>query len=388
MQSNADFLLSIAGFLLLGLVTEILGKKTFLPRVTMLLLLGIVIGESFLDLIPSIFTHRFELISEIALLMIGFLLGGKLTQAFLLQSGVQSLIISLVAALVTFAIVLTGLWLAGLQIQIAIMLGAIAAATAPAATVDLIIESGYQGPFSDLLLSIVALDDIWALIIFSLSISLVQAMNGGSVELSLLMSLKEIGGAILIGIVVGVPAAYLTGRLKSGQPILTEALAVVFLCGGLALLLEASFLIASMTAGAVIVNLAKHHERPFCEIENIEWPIMIIFFVLAGASLDINALSQIGWIGLAYIILRVAGKLLGTWLGATATQSDAHVKQWMGMALLPQAGVAIGIALVASNAYPQYRQIILPVVISSTIVFEIAGPVLARMALQKASKAK
>jgi len=386
MQTNTDFLLSIAGFLLLGLLTEILGKKTFLPRVTMLLILGVVIGESFLDLIPPIFTHRFELISEIALLMIGFLLGGKLTRDFLLQSGMQSLIISLVAALVTFVIVLTGLWLAGLQLQIAIMLGAIAAATAPAATVDLIIESGYQGRFSDLLLSIVALDDIWALIIFSLSISLVQAINGGGADVSLLMSLKEIGGAVLIGIIVGVPAAYLTGRLKSGRPILTEALAVVFLCGGLALSIGASFLIASMIAGAVIVNLAKHHERPFCEIENIEWPIMIIFFVLAGASLEINALDQIGWIGLIYILLRIVGKLAGTWFGASLTKSEPVVKQWMGIALLPQAGVAIGIALVASNTYPQYRQIILPVVISSTILFEIAGPVLARFALRKASQ--
>jgi len=388
MHSDADFLLSIAGFLLLGLLTDLLGRKTFLPRVTLLLLFGVAMGESFLDLIPAIFSNRFELISEIALLMIGFLLGGKLNRNFLLSSGIRSLVISLVAALLTFTIVFSGLWLTGLQIQMAIMLGAIAAATAPAATVDLILESGYQGPFADLLLSIVALDDIWALIIFSLSMSLVQTINGGGADFSLLMSLKEIGGAVLIGVIVGVPAAYLTGRIKSGQPVLTEALAVVFLSGGLALAFDASFLIASMVTGAVVANLARHHDRTFCEIENIEWPFMIVFFVLAGASLEIDALSQVGWIGLSYILLRIIGKLLGAWLGATFTSSHADVRHWMGMALLPQAGVAIGIALVASNAFPQYRQIILPVVISSTILFEIIGPVVARLALQQAGKSR
>ena len=384
MESVAQFLIALGGILLLGLVTSTLGRRTFLPRVTLLLIFGVIIGKDLLDIIPSIFSDRFEIIADMALLMVGFLLGGKLTISSLRKTADQILWISISAAIATTAIVSLGLIAIGVSKEVAILLGCISSATAPAAVLDVVTESNYKGPFSDLLLSIVALDDVWALMLFGIGISIVTSLNGhGETALPLFIILKEIGGAVILGTLIGLPAAYLTGRIKPGQPILTEALGIVFVAGGLAMMFEVSFLIASMVMGAVIANFAKHHEYPFHVIEDIEWPFMVIFFVLAGASIELNAIKDIGLIGVVYILCRAIGKYLGAMLGGHCSRASKETKRWMGFALLPQAGVAIGMALVASKNFPEYRQVLLSVIISSTIFFEIIGPVFSRLAIQR-----
>ena len=361
-----------------------LGRQTFLPRVTLLLILGILVGPEVLDLIPEFLNQRFEIISDMALLMIGFLLGGKLTAKSFSENGKTIFLISISAAICTSAIVLTGLYVSGLAVELTILLACLSAATAPAAVVDVVMESNDTGKFSNLLLSIVALDDAWALILFSISISIVAVISGNHLSVSpIVMVLRDVGGATLLGVAIGLPAAYLTGRINPGQPMLTEALGLVFVCGGLAIWLDVSFLISSMVMGSLISNLAKHHDYPFHAIEGVEWPIMAIFFVLAGASLELDALRDIGMIGIVYIISRSIGKIVGAKIGGLASNSNILVQRWMGFAMLPQAGAAIGMALVASNEFPEYRQILLPVVISTTIVFELFGPVFTRMALLK-----
>jgi Kef-type K+ transport system membrane component KefB len=388
MQSSSQFLLTLGGILLLGLVTSTLGQRSFLPRVTLLLIFGIIIGKGMLDIVPSVFSDRFEIIADMALLMVGFLLGGKLTVDSLRQSASKVLWISISAALVTTMIVSLGLIWAGVSKEIAILLGCIASATAPAAVLDVVIETDDKTSFRDLLLSIVALDDVWALVLFGIGMAMVTSLNGAGEDMSsLLMATKEIGGAVILGILVGLPAAYLTGRIKPGQPILTEALGLVFVCGGLAIWLDVSFLIASMAMGAVIANVAKHHEYPFHAIEGIEWPFMVVFFVLAGVLLELDAMGEIGLIGVIYILCRAIGKYLGARIGSQFSGADQAVKNWMGVALFPQAGVAIGMALVASNHFPEYRQVLLSVVISSTVFFEIIGPVFTRLALKRAHNA-
>lgn len=384
MQPIAQFLITLGGILLLGLVTSTLGRRTFLPRVTLLLIFGVIIGKDLLDIIPSVFSERFEIIADMALLMVGFLLGGKLTIRSLRKTAAQIVWISISAAVVTTMIVSLGLIAIGVSNEIAILLGCIASATAPAAVLDVVTESNYKGPFSDLLLSIVALDDAWALILFGVGLSIVTAINGhGEITLPLFSIIREIGGAVILGGVIGLPAAYLTGRIKPGQPILTEALGIVFVAGGLAMMLDVSFLLTSMVLGAVIANFAKHHEHPFHAIEGIEWPFMVIFFVLAGASLELNTMKEIGLIGVIYILCRALGKYLGAMLGGHYSKASEETKRWIGVALLPQAGVAIGMALVASKHFPEYRQILLSVIISSTIFFEIIGPAFSRLAVQR-----
>ena len=384
MDESSQFLMTVGGILLLGLMVSVIAHRSFLPRVTLLLIFGMIIGSEGVSLIPEIFSDRFEIIADMTLLMVGFLLGGRLTKKSL--SGLEFTVmwVSLSAAILTAVIVCSGLIWAGVSIEIAILLGCIASATAPAAILDVVNETGIKNKFSDLLLSVVALDDVWALMLFAIGMSLVKALNGHAGEVVFVIdAVKEIAGAMLLGGLIAIPASYLTGRVKKGQPILTEALGIVFMCGGLAIWLNVSYLIAAIVMGMVIANFAKHHEYPFHAIEGIERPFMVIFFVLAGASLNFASLWEIGVLGAIYVISRIAGKYLGARVGAALGNADTVTRQWMGGALLPQAGVAIGMALVASNQYPEYKQTLLSIVISSTVFFEIVGPVFTRLALKR-----
>jgi Kef-type K+ transport system membrane component KefB len=387
MEPTYQFLLSLGGILLFGQVISTLGRRTLLPRVTLLLLFGMVIGKEFLNIIPPLFFQRFELIAEMTLLMVGFLIGGKLTKDSL-NRGINIILwISICAALFTALFVTLGLMWLGLSTELSILLGCIASATAPAATLDAVMENNDKSFFNNMLISIVALDDAWALILFGIGVAVAASISGqASDSTSILLASKDIGGAVILGMLIGFPAAYLTGRLKPGEPILTEALGLVFICGGLAIWLDVSFLISSIVMGAIVANFATHHDYPFHEIENIEWPFMVIFFVLAGASLELSIIGDIGLIGFVYILCRILGKFIGARIGGQFSRADQKIKKWMGIALLPQAGVAIGMALVASGNFPEHRQIILPLIISSTIFFELFGPIFTRIAIIQAHK--
>ena len=178
--------------------------------------------------------------------------------------------------------------------------------------------------------------------------------------------------------------ATVLGRNRTDGPDLSRPVGAV--CGGLALWFHVSFIIASMTMGAVVVNLADHHERPFHEIENVEWPFMIPFFILAGASLQLDTLGDLGLVGTVYVVARAAGRILGGWLGGRACRADPAVRRWMGLATMPQAGVALGMALISVGRFPEHRETILPLVVASTVFFELTGPVLTRFALQRAGE--
>ncbi len=386
LDGSALVLLSLGVIFLLGLATDQLGKRTFLPRVTSLLILGTLVGPAVLDLIPDVLVNRFDLITEITLLMIGFLLGGRLTVGSIRKMGSPLLWISLLAALGAALAVFAGLLVAGLPLGLALLLGCIAAATDPVATVDVVTESASRSAFAKLLMSIVAVDDAWALIIFSLGLTFVTSVNGSTEMSPLLSGLQNIASALVLGVVIGLPGAYLTGRVRRGEPMLTEALGLVFACGGLAMWLDVSFLLASMAMGMTVSNLAKHHRYPFHAIEGVEWPFMVVFFILAGASLEFSFLAEIGLIGLVYVVCRIVGKVVGGTLGSKLSHADEVTARWIGLALLPQAGAAMGMALVAANQFPEYRNLLLTVIISTTVLFELGGPVLTRMALTEVDR--
>jgi Kef-type K+ transport system membrane component KefB len=383
MSANYQILIALGSILLLGLAADAIGRYSIFPRVTLLLVFGIIVGNQVLDLIPVELTSQFDMIANITLMIIGFLLGAQISPEMLKKTVRKIVAISLFAALGTTLLVFVALLLIGVPVEVAILLGCISAATAPAATVDTVRESGLETGFTRLLLSVVALDDVWALMLFSLGITLTTFLQQSDGLLGPLMAGSwEIGGALLLGVAIGWPAAYLTGRIKPGRPILAEALGLVLFCGGLALWLGVSYLIASMTMGAVIRALARHHEHAFHEIKNVEWPFMVIFFVLAGASLDVSAALEIGLLGTIYIFARVVGKITGAAIGSKYSGAGDDVQHWMGFALLPQAGVAIGMALVAVSTFPEYRPIILPLVICTTVIFELFGPVCTRLAIK------
>ncbi|MCV2868681.1 cation:proton antiporter [Defluviimonas sp. WL0002] len=372
-------LITLGVLFLAGLVADQIGRLTRLPRVTMLLLLGILAGPSGLNLLPDDASGWFELVSVVALTMVAFLLGGELTRENLMRHGKPILTISLAITVATLLVVWAGLSAIGLDPGLALLLGAIATATDPAAIADGIRQAGARSGFTETITGIVAIDDVWGIVAFSACLALVG--QGGGLESVLGGAGAELGGAVLLSLAIGVPGAFLTGRLKPGEPLQAEAIGIVLLTAGLALWLEVSFLVAGILTGALIANLARHHDYAFNEIEHIEWPFMLLFFLLAGASLDIGELAMIGWISFAYIVLRILSRLIGGEVGAALGGVSGPQRHAYGPALLPQAGVAVGMALVAAEEFPQWASVVMALTIASTVVFELIGPLFTAAAL-------
>jgi Kef-type K+ transport system membrane component KefB len=335
-----------------------------------------------LGLIPDVTETWFPIIANMALVMVGFLLGEKLSREALRAHGGLVLSVSTAVVLTTAACVFAGMIALGVPLPFALLLAGIAPATAPAATVDVVHELGAQGPFSSTLLGVVALDDAWGLLLFSVLLATAEFWQGASGFAVLGAGLWHVGGALLLGAAIGLPMAYLTGRIDPGEPTLAEALGSVLLCGGLAIVLDVSFLLAAMSMGAVVANLARHHERPFHAIEGIEWPFLILFFLFAGSRLRVDSFRETGaMLGLyvaARIVGRLAGAKLGTWFSAEEPGPDFASS--MGLALMPQAGVALGMALIATQRFPEFDPY-LSLVIAATVLFELFGPVLTRRSL-------
>ncbi len=380
---------TLGALLLGGLAVEWAGRHLPLPRVTLLILFGVLIGPEVLDLLPEGASERwFEPVTTLALVMVGFLVGERFSIDRLRDRGRTVLTISVIEALGTALLVTLGMLALGVSLPIALLLGGIAPATAPASTYDVADESLAEGPFTETLLGVVGVDDAWCLLIFSLAAAAAAATLGDDVGGSVFMveAAREIGGGILLGVILGLAAGLLTQRIAPGEPTLLEAAAIVLLTAGLATLFELSFVLTAIVLGAVMTNVARHHDSAFHEIEHLEWPFMLLFFVLAGASLHIEALLGIGALGLIYIALRVIGKVVGAGLGARLAGAEPSIRDWTGLALMPQAGVALGLALLADQRFPELGETLLPLVIASTVVFELLGPAGTRLALARAGE--
>lgn len=383
MADTARILITLGGLLLVGLVTEAIGRRTRLPRVSLMMLFGFAIGHSALGLIPDVTQTWFPTIANMALVMVGFLLGEKLSRDALREHGRLVLSLSVAVVLTTAACVVVGMLALGVPLPFALLLGGIAPATAPAATADVVHELRAEGPFSASLIGIVALDDAWGLILFSVLLAAAEFWSGTSGISVLGAGLWHIGGAVALGAGIGLPMAYLTGRIEPGEPTLAEALGSVLLCGGLAIFFDVSLLLAAMTMGVMVANFARHHERPFHAIEGIEWPFLILFFLFAGTELEFSALRETGAgaVLAVYVLARVAGRLIGAKLGTRSTEGLlAGFATSMGLALMPQAGVALGMALLATQRFPEFEPY-LTIVITATVLFELFGPVLTRRSL-------
>ena len=382
MEQIALSLIALGLLFLAGLAADRIGDRTRLPRVTLLIGCGLIAGQSGYDLIPVAVTQLYPLVSIIALTMVAFLLGSSLSLRAMVQHGRAIVLISLTIVIATLAIVAFGLWAMGLPLAAALVLGTLATATDQAATFDVIRQSRTDSAFTRTLKGIVAIDDAWGLIVFSLIIVLATGLEGSTGGPGVLsLAVKEIAGSVGLGLAIGLPAALLTGRLSDGEPLRIEALGLVFLTAGLALLLDLSYLITGMTVGTIIVNLARHHTKAFHEIESVQWPFLVIFFILAGATLDTEALRSLGWIGAGYILLRSLGRIVGGLWGGVIAKVPANQRLWYGPALLPQAGVAIGMALIAAEHLPEHGDAIMALTIGATVIFELIGPLIAARAI-------
>jgi NhaP-type Na+/H+ or K+/H+ antiporter len=390
---------SYINILLLGLILSLsiladtIAKRTAIPRISLLVLLGIgvaVVQQVFLGQgAGNLLDGLGQPLIQLALVMVAFLLGSELTVKRLKVTGPLVMFISLMVVLTSFVLVGLGIWLLGFSLAIAVSLAAISVATDPATLSESIRESHDTRLRAKVLLGIVAIDDGWGILVFGLSMAVLGWVISSNGETALLHAAWELGGALLLGTIIGLPATWLTGRLKPGEPTQVEALALILLLTGLSTLMGVSALLASMVTGSLIANFSFHHKRSFREIEHIEWPFLVFFFVLSGASIDLYQLNDALWLTLAYILLRTFSRLLGGWLAISWISHSGHQRQDddrlpadLGLALTPQAGVAIGMALLAAERFPEFHGLILPVVVGSTLFFELVGPLLIRRVLR------
>lgn len=363
-------------------------ERVALPRVTLLVLAGIVVGPWGLDLLPPTAEQWYPMASAVALMFVGFLLGARFRLSELKAHGLEIISIALAKVVVSAIVVGMGLWLLGYHLVAVLLLAGISTATAPAAVQSVVQEMDAKGPFTETILGVVALDDAIGLVAFAVLLSAADFITGnGTASAALLSAAWDVGAAVVVGVAIGVPGGWVAHRLRRGEPLEAEAIGIVILCGGIALATEVSYLIASIALGAVVANMAGQEDEPFRIAAKAEWPLLIVFFVLSGAALEISALATAGWLAVAYVVLRAVGLALGSWIGAVASGMPTALHKWLGIALQPQAGVALGMALIGAQAFPEEGAQILSIVVATTILFELLGPLGTRIALIKTGEA-
>ncbi len=377
------------GILLIsGLIFGRLAKLIKLPNVTGYLISGLILGPYVLNIVPLETVNAFSAVSDVALSFIAFNIGCGFKLSYFKRVGIAPVIIAVLEAMMAVFFVQGVLVLAGFDPAFSIVLGAIAAATAPAATFMVIKQYNAKGPVTEMLMSVVALDDAVALAAFSFCVTIAKAMTGKSdnIALSVLMPFAEILGALLLGaacgILIKIPLKYF--KKRGNRTIIMCGFVLV--CAGTATQLGLSSLLACMMLGCVFCNISMESDSILDLSDNITPPIFLLFFTLSGAALNLKILPTVGIVGAIYVIVRVLGKLFGSWLGAKLTKAPSAVSKYLGFTLVPQAGVAIGLTLVAQSVVPEYAEQIRAVVLCGTLIYELVGPALTKLSLSKAGE--
>ena len=386
MELNTVLYLAILIFS--GLIFAKLAKLVKLPNVTGYLVAGLLVGPSVLGIIPETALSGFDIISEVALGFIAFSIGSEFKLSYFKKVGIAPVIIAILEAMLAVVAVVIGLLVAGFSLPFSLVLGSIAAATAPAATIMVIKQYKAKGPVTETLMSVVALDDAVALIAFGFAVTAAKSMTAVAetnlVE-SILAPFIEIFGALILGFALGLLFMLPLKFFRSSSNRLIITIGMVFLAVGISNLIGVSALLCCMAMGAMLVNVSNSSSELLKLVDGITPPIFLLFFAVSGAELNLSVIP-IGLVGVLYIVLRVVGKLSGAWLGAKVTKSPPQVSKWLGYTLVPQAGVAIGLTLVAQTVVPEYADTIRAVVLCGTLVYELIGPMVSKIALQKAGE--
>ena len=412
MTQTTSIFLSLSIALLAGLLLSRLAKLVKLPAVTAYLISGVLIGPFVLGAlnIPGIGIiseqiEGFGLISDLALGFIAFSMGNEFRLSQLKKIGKQATVIGVLQALITTIVVdvaLIALHFAmpnTLSIPAAIVLASVATATAPAATLMVVKQYKAKGPVTDVLLPVVALDDAVGLVVFAISFGIARSMGTAGVSpLAIILEpLLEIVLSLLLGFVMGLLFTlcekYFHSRSKRMAVSVTFVMLTVALSG---LKFEIgdihiafSSLLACMMLGTVFCNICEVSEELMDRADRWTTPVLILFFVISGAELDLSVFAQ--WtvvvVGIIYIIARSLGKYYGANISARITKSDPNIIKYLGITLLPQAGVALGMAIKAIELGPD-GAIVRNITLFAVLIYEIVGPFLTKMALTKAGDIK
>ena len=406
----STILISLSLALIFGLVMSRAAKLFNLPAVTSYLIGGLLLGPYAIGAfgIPGIGFNSLEdlnglaIVTQVALGFIAFLIGNEFRVKDLKVMGRQAIIVGIAQAVITTLIVDAGIIVLHfafpelISLSSAIVLGAIAAATAPAATLMVVKQYKAKGPLTKLLLMVVAIDDAVGLIVFALSFGIATALESGAISLVsvLVEPILEILLSVILGAVLGWALNAMEIYFHSRSKRLSVAVAFVILTVGVASLefdiagvkCGFSLLLACMILGAVFCNICEASEELMDRTDRWSSPVNILFFVLSGAELDLKIIANpmVLIIGLVYIALRSFGKIFGAFISAKATNCSKEIQEHLGITLLPQAGVALGMALQATAL--NNGAVVRNVILFSVLVYELIGPNLTKRSLVKAGE--
>ena len=409
-----QILLSLSVALFAGLMLSRLAKAVKLPAVTAYLIAGILVGPYLLGAlnIPGLGfvsmadVKSYALLSDVALGFIAFSIGNEFRLSQLKKTGKQATVIGIFQAVFTTLLVdaifigLHFLMPDKLPLPAAIVLGAVASATAPAATLMVVRQYKAKGPLTDILLPIVALDDAVGLILFAISFGVAKAMRsteGLSLVSILVEPILEVVLSLLLGLVMGLLFTFFERFFHSRSKRLSMSVTFVFLTVALSMIkfevggvhIAFSSLLVCMMLGTMFCNFCDVSEELMDRVDRWTAPLFILFFVLSGAELELSVFTDLAivLIGVVYIIARSAGKYSGAFLSAKTTQCDPHIVKYLGITLLPQAGVALGMAIKAQTLGAD-GAIVAQITLFAVLIYEIIGPLLTKISLMKAGEIK
>ena len=400
-------LLCIAICLAVGLLMSRIVKLVHLPNVTGYLVGGLLIGPVLAlilgdthGLIKGEMLEGLKILTTLALGFIAFSIGGEFKLSAIKKIGGKVVTITFVQAFGAMLFVMGGLFIVHviapdlIDVPTVLLLSAIATATAPAATLMVVKQYKARGPVTDALLPVVAFDDAIGLMLFSICFALAEAVGAGK-ELTfvgaVLEPLKEIVLSISVGGAIGFLLGLMMRFFKSRANRLCLMLTAVLLGVALSELIHLSSLLTCMMIGAVFANFRGDSVQILDGSERWTPPLFMIFFVLSGVELDLTYVPLVGIVGVVYIVCRSLGKYFGAYLGGAVTKAQPNVKKYLGITLLPQAGVAIGMAQLVQSSLALsdgVKSAVLTVVLTATLIYELVGPLLTKMALKKAGEVK
>lgn len=387
----AVIIISISLMLMLGFLMTRVTKLCKLPNVTAYIVTGILIGPFFMNLIPRQVVEGTAFLPDIALALIAFSTGEFFKLETLKRNGIRVLVVTLFESLLASALVFAAVyWGLGLPLAFSMVLAVLAAATAPASTMMTIRQTGAKGTFVDTLLLVVAIDNIVSLIAYSMAISAaVVVTSGGSLNASTIIDplIRNLVAVVLGGLFGFVMKGLLTNRNTDNR--LIVSIALIFAFCGICAAFEISPLLGCMAMGTVYINVAED-ERLFRQLGYFSPPLLLLFFVRSGLSFDLSALFSTGSlggkplivVGLVYFLVRIFGKYAGAFLGAGLTKMTSSVRNFLGLALIPQAGVAIGLAAMGARTLGgEMGSTLETIILASSVLYELIGPACGKLSL-------
>lgn len=384
-----NMLLALSLALIVGLFFSRIIRLIHLPNVTAYLVGGLLVGPSVLGLLPQDAVASLSVLTDVALGFIAYSIGAEFRLSYLRQIGSKPIVITLFEGLCAVALVDVALIAMGFPLPLCLMLGAIAAATAPAATLMVVRQYKARGPVCSMLLPVVAMDDALCLMAFSISSAIAAAIYSGealTVQSMLISPLLQIAGSLLLGAGIGLVQTLAARFFHSRGNMLSLTIAAVL--GGLALceMWGLSSLLVCMMIGAVMINLSSASSKIIEQCDRFTPPLFMLFFVLSGADLNLSVLPTVGLLGVSYLLFRSLGKWIGAFIGSSLVKAEPNVRKYLGYTLLPQAGVAIGMTQLAMQVIPEYGVTVRAVILAGTLVYELIGPVITKVALTKAGE--